>query len=499
MVSALLVILSLGAAPPEMTRDQIVQRGRTGVGYSYWWGGGCWQSDGGGNHGTCSGNCPNCTHGGTYGADCSGFVFKAWKVDGDPLSTCDHGPYTAESYRNAGPWWSRVTRANAQPADVLASSTHVVLIDHGDPWGTPTILEARGCNYGIQRNTRSLGSEYLASQRSNLGTPAPPAWRATYVDQSFPYASQPAIELLEGEVLDGFFDLRNDGAETWSDATRLAPTPRDQASVLADDTWMSPTRIVSSGVVAPGAVGHFPVRIRANAPGEHLQTFGVVQEGVSWFSQSGGPPDTQLAILVYVTPRDHAGTRTAIGFALAADGAVEIERGAVVQGFVEVRNDGHVLWDDAVRLAPTPRDQPSPVAADSWLSPTRVATPDALTPEGATARFTFELAGRALGEVTQTFALVHEGVTWFADAGFGPADDFVTLRVRVVEPRDDEPVDQTDPGDGDDDHDDTAGDHDDDEPVRLRPRVAPMSCGAAPASPALALALLAALRRRRRP
>lgn len=493
MVSTLLVTLALAAAPPEMTREQIVQRGRTGVGYSYWWGGGCWQSDGGGNHGSCSGNCPSCTHSGTYGADCSGFVFKAWKVDGDPLSTCDHGPYTAESFRNSGAWWSRVTRADAQPADALASTTHVVMLDHGDPWGTPTILEARGCSYGIQRNTRSLGSEYLASKRANLGAPTPPAWRATYVEQSFPYASEPAIELLEGEELDGFFELRNDGAETWTNDTKLAPTPRDQASLLADATWLSPTRIVSSGAVAPGAVGHFPVRITANAPGEHLQTFGLVQEGVAWFSQSGGPPDTQLAILVHVTPRDHAGTRTAMGFPLAADGAVVVELGGTVLGFIDVRNDGHVTWDGSVRLAPTPRDQPSALAAPSWLSPTRVATPDEVTPEGGVARFTFEITGAALGRATQTFALVHEGVTWFADAGFGPADDFVTLTVRVIEPGGD---------DEDADDDDTNG-HDDDgearpdaEPLRLRPSVSAATCGSAPASPLVALALLALVRRR---
>ncbi|MCC7073313.1 MAG: hypothetical protein IT383_18520 [Deltaproteobacteria bacterium] len=500
MVSAILMALVVASAPPVMTRDEIVERGRTGQGYSYWWGGGCWQADGGGNHGSCSGNCPNCTHSGTYGADCSGFVFKSWKINGDALSTCYHGPYTADAYRTSETWWTHVTRANAEPADILASSTHVVLLDHGDPWGTPTILEARGCSYGIQRNTRSLGSEYVASRRDNLGAPTPPAWRATYVDQSFPYASQPAIELLEGEDLDGFFDLRNDGAETWNDNTRLAPTPRDLASPLADDTWLSPTRIVSPGAVAPGAVGHFPVRIRANEPGEHLQTFGVVQEGVSWFSQSGGPPDTQLAILVRVAPRDHAGTLTDVGFPLDANGAVLVELGSVLQGFVEVRNDGHLAWGDGVRLAPTPRDQPSSLAAASWLSPTRVATPDEVTAEGEVARFTFEIAGAALGETTQSFALVHEGVVWFADAGFGPADDFLRLKVRVVEARVDENGDESDGDESDGDRDDQRGDAPpEEEPIRLRPGATTATCASAPASPLVALALLALVRRRARP
>lgn len=492
MVSALLLALAVAGVPPEMTRDDIVARAGTGVGYSYWWGGGCWQSDGGGNHGSCVGNCPDCTHSGTYGADCSGFVFKSWKIDGDPLSTCDHGPYTANSYRTTETWWTHVTRADARKADILASSTHVVVLQSGDPWGTPTIMEARGCSYGIQRNTRSLGSEYVASERDNLGSAAPPDWTATYVDQSFPYASQPAIELKEGEALDGYFDLRNDGAQPWSDDTMLAPTPRDQPSALADDSWLSETRIVSPGTVAPGAVGHFPVRIRANVPGEHLQTFGVVQEGVAWFSQSGGPPDTQLAILVNVTPRDHAGTLVADGFPLAADGAVEVELGGVVQGFIEVRNDGHVTWDDTVALAPTPRDQPSPMAAPSWLSQTRVATADATTPEGTVARFTFEVAGSTLGEITQTFGMVHDGVTWFADAGFGPGDDFFSLTVRVVEPA--PPPDDED----DDDGDGGVAQQIDGERVALRPSVQSSHCAQAPAAPAALVALLALARRRRR-
>ncbi len=432
MVSALLLVASLAATPPPMTRDQVVARAAPGVGYSYHWGGACWQLDGGGGHGSCSGNCPNCTHSGSYGADCSGYVFKAWQIDGaQSVSTCGHGPYTASSYHTNQTHWTHITRANAKKADALASTTHVVLVLGGDPWGTPTIDEARGCSYGIQHNVRSLGSEFNASQRDNLDL-TPPAWKATYVNQSFPYASAPAIQLKEGETVDGFFDLRNDGANAWSADTKLAPTPRDQPSTLHDDSWLSDTRIVSPGAVARNAVGHFAVTLRGGAPGEHIQSFGLVQEGVSWFSSSGGPPDTQLAVKVDVIARDHAGTLVEDGFAKDEDGFVVVEQGSTAQGYVDVRNDGHVTWDSTVRLAPTPRDQPSDVAAASWMSPTRVATADADTPEGSVARFTFEVQGNTVGDFTQTFGLVHEAVTWFADAGFGPADDFFTLKVRVV-------------------------------------------------------------------
>ena len=85
-----------------------------------------------------------------------------------------------------------------------------------------------------------------------------------------------------------------------------------------------------------------------------------------------------------------------------------------------------------MKLAPSPRDEASGVAAGDWLSPTRVSTVAADVPPGMVGRFPLTLAGNALGDYNQTFALVDEGVTWFADApkGGGPPDDF--LRVHVV-------------------------------------------------------------------
>jgi hypothetical protein len=436
VLAALALTSSLTAAPPLATRQEIIDRAKPAVGYSYWWGGGCWRNDDA-QHGSCSGNCPDCTHSGSYGADCSGYVFKAWQIDGaSAVSACNHGPYTAASYHNNETHWSRITRANAKKADILASTTHVVILETGDPWGTPTVLEARGCSYGVQRNTRSFGSTYNASQRDNLGAPPPPPYKATFVSQTFPVASAAPIVLKEGDTLTGQFIMKNDGANAWTAQTKLAPTPRDVASPLADASWLSPTRIVSPGAVAAGQSGTFAFTIYGGVPGEHVQTFGLVQEGTTWFANSGGPSDDQLAIRVLVQPRDHAATALTNGFALDDDGFIVVAEGRTVTGQLDVRNDGHVTWDDSVRLAPTPRDVASSIAAPSWLSPSRVTSPDGDVAEGEVAHFTFEIAGNALGEHVQTFGLVHENVTWFADAGFGPSDDFVTLQVRVVPAQD---------------------------------------------------------------
>jgi lysozyme len=125
--------------------------------------------------------------------------------------------------------------------------------------------------------------------------------------QSFPTLKEPAIQMEVGGTLDGFFDLKNVGTATWkAGVTKLAPTPRDKASVLGGDDWLSETRVSTLDAdVAPGAVGHFAVKLTATKEGEVNQTFGLVEEGVTWFQDApkgGGPPDTALAIHVQVGP-----------------------------------------------------------------------------------------------------------------------------------------------------------------------------------------------------
>src|SRR5688500_10140110 len=54
-------------------RDLAMQRAEAGVGFSYWWGHGRFRPEGpsSSNKGSCSGTCPNCSHSGSYGGDCS--------------------------------------------------------------------------------------------------------------------------------------------------------------------------------------------------------------------------------------------------------------------------------------------------------------------------------------------------------------------------------------------------------------------------------------------
>ena len=163
------------AAPPWETRDQLICRAKSGVGFSYWWGGACWCQSGcspnfGCNKGGCSGNCPSCNHWGGHGADCSGFTSKVWQVpSGSAVSSCGHGPYVAKSYTSSGPHWDKISRSSLQKADALASSTHVMIWESGDPWGSMWTYECKGCSYGCVHNIRTASSSYSAARRHNLG------------------------------------------------------------------------------------------------------------------------------------------------------------------------------------------------------------------------------------------------------------------------------------------------------------------------------------------
>ncbi|MBZ5712138.1 D-alanyl-D-alanine carboxypeptidase family protein [Nannocystis pusilla] len=167
-------------------------------------------------------------------------------------------------------------------------------------------LEAHGDEFGFEATVPSEDWhwEWWGGGPATNGPCGTPDYRAEYVSQSFPLASQPPVLLLTGECIDAWIDLRNTGDAAWNGDTRLAPTPRDQPSPLHDPaTWLSPTRIATAGDVAPGAVGRFEFRLCGEAPGEVFQTFSLVQEGTTWFADKplgGGPPDDQLEVRVLV-------------------------------------------------------------------------------------------------------------------------------------------------------------------------------------------------------
>jgi cell wall-associated NlpC family hydrolase len=159
-----------GAPSPANT----IARAKAAMGFSYYWGGGAWRAEGptSSTKGSCTGSCPSCTHRGSYGADCSGLVAKAWQFGPKSLTTNAH-PYGTNTFvRDMAGKWKTVSRASMKAGDALVYNTngkgHIVIYEKGDVWGKPTVFECRGCSYGCVHNARSFNSTYHAIRRAGF-------------------------------------------------------------------------------------------------------------------------------------------------------------------------------------------------------------------------------------------------------------------------------------------------------------------------------------------
>lgn len=157
--------------------DTVMARARAGVGFSYWWGHGRWLASGptSSTAGSCRGSCPSCSHSGSYGADCSGFVGKVWSVPSSNHELSDDAhPYNTASFvgTTGGGQWSRISRSSVRRGDAMVyhsnGAGHIFLVDSGDPWGSMWTFEARGCSTGIVHNLRTASSSYVAIRRAGL-------------------------------------------------------------------------------------------------------------------------------------------------------------------------------------------------------------------------------------------------------------------------------------------------------------------------------------------
>ncbi len=163
--------VNLDGAPSP---DNAIARAKAAVGFSYYWGGGAYLAAGptASTKGSCSGSCPSCTHSGKYGADCSGLVAKAWQYGTKALEVNSH-PYSTASFVNDVPGkWSTVSRGSLRKGDALVYRSggggHIAIYEKGDGWGSPTVIECRGCSYGCVYNARSFTPNYKGIRRSGF-------------------------------------------------------------------------------------------------------------------------------------------------------------------------------------------------------------------------------------------------------------------------------------------------------------------------------------------
>jgi lysozyme len=267
-----------------------------------------------------------------------------------------------------------------------------------------------------------------------------PDWGAQYVTQSWPPATT-TMTMTVNQALPASITLKNIGTSTWNTSTRIGTTqPRDRTSPFAGADWIAPNRPAGvTGTVAPGADFDFKFTFYApDTPGLYDEFYGVVQEGVAWFSDpgQGGPPDNDIEAKIQVNEAEYHGQFVSQTYPTLQQPAIMMTVGQTLSGSIELKNVGTSTWKAGVtKLAPTPRDMASVLAASSWLSTTRVSTPAADVAPGQSFSFPLELHAAATGSVTQTFSLVEEGVTWFGDAplGGGPPDNLLAVHVVVTD------------------------------------------------------------------
>jgi len=155
-------------------RQMVLSTAAASVGFSYWWGHGRFDMSGptDSTKGSCTGSCPNCSHSGDYGSDCSGMVAKAWNVPSSNIPDVDSHPYSTSDFVNDTPQWYTVNRSSLNGGDALVYNSngegHVVIYDTGDGWGDMWLYECRGCSSGCVHDLRSLSAVYHGIRRQGL-------------------------------------------------------------------------------------------------------------------------------------------------------------------------------------------------------------------------------------------------------------------------------------------------------------------------------------------
>ena len=125
-------------------------------------------------------------------------------------------------------------------------------------------------------------------------------FQGTVIDTS--WEGDVAVELGATESL--WVEVRNDGLETWTNNSKLAPLPRDVACPLEAASWLSSTRINGpDGDTPPGSIATFALDVFGAQEGTYDLSFALVEESVSWFSDlpiGGGPADGTMTLRVVV-------------------------------------------------------------------------------------------------------------------------------------------------------------------------------------------------------
>jgi hypothetical protein len=162
------------------------------------------------------------------------------------------------------------------------------------------------CQWGTQRWATTEGRDFMWMSAhyypgAEARVPGLPQFAALFASESYP------TSMTSGEEAVVWIELENDGSATWSsEDTRIGTTgPTDRASpFFKEGNWLAPNRpsAADHSDYARGAVGRFSFVLKApevDVPTTFVETFGLVQEGVTWF----GGEETLVTWNIEVNPK----------------------------------------------------------------------------------------------------------------------------------------------------------------------------------------------------
>lgn len=155
--------------------------------------------------------------------------------------------------------------------------------------------------------------------------------------------------VLAGESFTVRATFTNTGDSPWDAQTHVGTTePRDRTSVFEAPSWLNPTRPVAvSGSVSTGESYTFEITMKApDATGTYVESFGLVQEAVTWFADQGGPTDNVITLDLQVI--DGVANGSGGGTSEGGGGG-----GSGIEGGAPADDDGDEAGDDCdCRAAP---------------------------------------------------------------------------------------------------------------------------------------------------
>lgn len=151
-----------GCTCPAWTDSDCYGIAVSGIGSPYKWGGACWKT----------------TDRSWGGADCSGYLVKAWQVPRRSAITEQYHPYGTWHLFNETTHWYAISRSYVWIGDALGypdpdgggpATGHVVMYVWGDPYGLAYVMEAPGSGLKIREVWKDVSSsKWRARRRHNM-------------------------------------------------------------------------------------------------------------------------------------------------------------------------------------------------------------------------------------------------------------------------------------------------------------------------------------------